>query len=306
MLTITSPRDARAIVAIAEAAVVTSGRSETSDGCNGLAVSVADVRAALQLAKLMRPTKMMSTRTYICSPPLRSVAEQDQSHEGRPGSLWFFADHLSNDLRMQRGRYVWRKPVGCVALLLAVLLLSNAVRSSAQNARPEVPASLCGLSFMMTGSAGNPVRSDWIVSPSQPQSDACRGEVKSRLYDKLVRTDDPIHFWMISVDVLPKKFEALMEDYDVHRSGDRWFVGEGARESPAYEIKGPGWWGLRVDHFGFRGRSRAATGSFETEAVWVLISETGGNRTAHLMAGSGADDELLSLMLNSLRFDRKQ
>ena len=185
------------------------------------------------------------------------------------------------------------------AVCFAALLSPSAVSLSAQNARPwQVPASLCGLSFL--------VSDRWIVSrDSVADRESCRGEVKSRFYEKHIGDNDPSHFWMISVEVIPKKVEDAMEYYDVHREGDRWFVGEGARESPAYEIKGPGWWGLRVDSFGIRSGSRGSVGSFESNAVWVLISETGGNRTGHLMAGSGADDELLNLILSSLRFERK-
>ena len=64
--------------------------------------------------------------------------------------------------------------------------------------------------------------------------------------------DGPSHFWRIAVEVMPWTFESVMERYDVRREGGRWFVGEGAREAPAYEIKGAGWWGLRVDDLPIR------------------------------------------------------
>lgn len=60
---------------------------------------------------------------------------------------------------------------------------------------------------------------------------------------------------MIQFEALALTFEDAMKMYDIRRDGDRWFVGEGAREEPAYEIKGPGWWGLRVDSLAIRSGS---------------------------------------------------
>src|SRR5688500_2635194 len=129
------------------------------------------------------------------------------------------------------------------ALCLSTLLLINAVvQGTAQepDRHWERAVSLCGLSFK--------VPSDWVVSrDARPPGHAhCHGTLKSKLYDKLVTRDTPGHFWMISVEVLPNTLEEVMESYDVVRDRDRWFVGMGAREQPAYEIKGPGWRGLRV------------------------------------------------------------
>ena len=156
-----------------------------------------------------------------------------------------------------------------------------------------MPVFICGLSFRTTG--------DWVVSRDPPRvlKGAGWGELKHRSSDKLVKSTRVSHFWMIEFDARALTFEEAMKMYDIRRDGDRWFVGEGAREAPAYEIKGPGWSGLRVDSIEIRSGSPSAA----SQAVWVLISSTVSNRTAKLVIGSGADEEALPLLLNSVRFE---
>jgi hypothetical protein len=163
----------------------------------------------------------------------------------------------------------------------------------------EASVSLCGLSFQAP--------SDWTASREERLSSekSCVVNLKSKNYDRLVGRDYPAHSWTISIEVYQKSFEELVDDEGIIREGDRWFVGEGAFEQPAYEIKGPNWWGLRVDHFPMRSSTRA-NGSVQSEAVWMILSSTASKQTATVMAGPGADDGPLALLLSSVRFETKQ
>ena len=163
----------------------------------------------------------------------------------------------------------------------------------------ESSVSLCGLSFQAP--------SDWIASREERLSSEklCVVDLKSKNYDRLVGRDYPAHAWTISIEVYQKSFEELADDEDIIREGDRWFVGEGAFEQPAYEIKGPNWWGLRVDHFPMRSSTRA-NGSVQSEAVWMILSSTASKQAAKVTAGPGADDGPLAMLLSSARFETKQ
>jgi hypothetical protein len=163
----------------------------------------------------------------------------------------------------------------------------------------EGSTTLCGVSFTI-------VKAEWVVVPDKPGglSDICGGEIRHRLYDKLVEPRDPDHFWKISVEVFTKPFEDVKDLYEIRRENDRWFVGDGASEAPAFEIAGPSWWGLRADHIAFRGYARNGGGYVGmSDATWVVVASNTGERTAILTAGSGADDIAFPLLLNSLRFD---
>jgi hypothetical protein len=163
----------------------------------------------------------------------------------------------------------------------------------------ESSVSLCGLSFQAP--------SDWIGSREERLSSEklCVVDLKSKNYDRLVGRDYPAHAWTISIEVYQKSFEELADDEDIIREGDRWFVGEGAFEQPAYEIKGPNWWGLRADHFPMRSSTRA-NGSVQSEAVWMILSSTASKQAARVTAGPGADDGPLAMLLSSVRFETKQ
>jgi hypothetical protein len=191
-----------------------------------------------------------------------------------------------------------------VAIWLAgSLLIQVVVQESAQpsDRGSQTPVSVCGISFK--------VPADWIAERSAPGiPEICLGEILHKRYETLVG-DGPSHFWRIAVEVTPWTFESVMERYDVRREGGRWFVGEGAREAPAYEIKGAGWWGLRVDSLSIRSGSLApySEGRFrsvESEAGWVIISSTASARTAWFLVGDGADREVLPLLLNTVSFDQ--
>jgi hypothetical protein len=188
-----------------------------------------------------------------------------------------------------------------VLWLIGSLMIAGAPTHTTQvRDRPwERSASLCGVSFKL----GN----DWVAERDSGSAAGgqCRGVIKHRRYDTLVGHEDPSHFWTIAVAVAPRSFEATMDLHEIRREGHRWFVGEGAREAPAYEVKGPGWWGLRVDELAIRSGPRIGAGSFESEATWVLISGTTGG-TVTLLAGEGADRDALPLLLNSLTFDPRR
>jgi hypothetical protein len=194
-------------------------------------------------------------------------------------------------------------PFALVLLAVSALIMQQSVAP----VTPKEPATerhwersilLCGVSFKAPD--------DWIASRLEaPYRKFCSLELKAKNYDRLVGRDRPVHFWMIGIDVFPETFEELMDSYDIHREGDRWFVGGGAREQPAYEIKGSNWWGLRVDHFSMRSSAREGSGSFESDAVLVIMSSTTSKHTAVAVAGSGADDQPLPLMLNTFRFEAK-
>jgi hypothetical protein len=193
-------------------------------------------------------------------------------------------------------------------LLAPVLFAVSAfMQRSAAPVAPKEPASnrawersisLCGVSFKAPD--------DWIASrkPKVAYRDTCEVELKAKNYDRLVGQDEPVHFWMISLEVFPETFEEFIESFDLRREGDRWFAGAGAREQPAYEIKGPNWRGLLVDHFSARSSTRR-NGSVESEGVLVIMSSTTGKQTAVALAGFGADDQPLPLMLNTFRFESK-
>jgi hypothetical protein len=163
----------------------------------------------------------------------------------------------------------------------------------------ESSVSLCGLSFQAP--------SDWIASRQDRLSSEklCVVDLKSKNYNTLVGRDYPNHSWTIAIEVYQKSFEELADDEDIIREGDRWFVGGGAFEQPAYEIKGPNWWGLRVDHFPMRSSTRA-NGSVQSEAVWMILSSTASKQAARVTAGPGADDGPLAMLLSSVRFETKQ
>lgn len=163
----------------------------------------------------------------------------------------------------------------------------------------ESSVSLCGLSFQAP--------SNWTATPEEHPSseDSCGVDLQSKNYSRLVGRDYPAHAWTISIAVRQKSFEEVAGDEDITREGDRWFVGEGAFEQPAYEIKGPNWWGLRVDHFPMRSSTRA-NGSVQSEAVWMILSSTANKQTATVVAGPGADDGPLAMLLSSVRFETKQ
>ena len=181
----------------------------------------------------------------------------------------------------------------CLTCLLS-LVVTHAALAQERERSWEVPVSICGLSFRTTG--------DWVVSRDPPRvlKGACWGELKHRSYDKLVKSTGVPHFWMIEFDARALTFEEAMTVYDIRRDEDRRFVG--VHWSPAYEIKGPGWRGLRADSIEVRSGSPSAA----SEAVWVLISSTVSNRTAQLVIGSGADEEALPLLLNSVRFEPRR
>jgi hypothetical protein len=163
----------------------------------------------------------------------------------------------------------------------------------------ESSVSRCGLSFQAP--------SDWIASPEERLSSdkRCVFALKSKIYDRLVGRDYPAHSWTISIEVYQESFEELAEDVAVIREGNRWFVGGGSSEQPAYQIKGPNWWGLRVDHFPMRSSTRA-NGSVQSEGVWMILSSTASKETATVMAGPGADDGPLAMLLSSVRFETKR
>jgi hypothetical protein len=195
-------------------------------------------------------------------------------------------------------------PLALVLLVVSAFIMQQSVapvtpKEPATDRHWERSISLCGVSFKAPD--------DWIASrdPQRPYRETCSLELKAKNYDRLLGRDSPVHFWMISIEVLPETFEELMDSYDIHREADRWFVGGGAREQPAYEIKGPNWWGLRVDHFSMRSSAREGSGSFESEAVLAIMSSTTSKHTAVAVAGSGADDQPLPLMLNTFRFEAK-
>lgn len=187
----------------------------------------------------------------------------------------------------------------CVA---GSLVVPGALRDTDQrkDRHWETPVSLCGLSFM--------IGADWVATRDSGRMAAgeCRASVKHRRYDKLVERNAPQHFWMIAVAVEPRSFDETTEYHEVRREGQRWFVGEGAREAPAYEIKGRGWWGLRVDSLSFRSGPREGSGSFESGGTFVVISPNADRRTVTLLAGNGADDEALPLLLSTLTVDSKR
>jgi hypothetical protein len=182
------------------------------------------------------------------------------------------------------------------------LLIQVVVQESAQprDRGSETPVSVCGISFK--------VPADWVAERSAPRiPDICLGAIQHKRYEMLVG-DGASHFWTIAVEVMPWTFESVMERYDVRREGGRWFVGEGARQAPAYEIEGAGWWGLRVDSLSIRSGSRVPRDggwrSVESEADWVIISSTASARTATFLVGDGADREVLPLLLNTVSFDQ--
>jgi hypothetical protein len=162
----------------------------------------------------------------------------------------------------------------------------------------ESSVSLCGLSFQAP--------SDWIASREErlPSPTLCMVDLQAKNHDRLVGRDYPAHAWTISIEVRQKSFEEVAEDEDIIREGGRWFVGEGAFEQPAYEIKGSNWWGLRVDHFPVRS-SIHANGSVQSGAVWMILSSTASKQTATVIAGPGADDGPLAMLLSSVRFETK-
>ena len=192
-----------------------------------------------------------------------------------------------------------------VAIWVAGAILIQAVVQGAAQPRvggSETPVSVCGISFN--------VPADWVVERSAPRiREICLGEIRHKRYEMLVG-DGASHFWTIAIEVTPWTFESVMERYDVRRERGRWFVGEGAREASAYEIKGAGWWGLRVDSLSIRSGSRPSrddTGrSVESEAGWVIISSTASARTATFLVGDGADREVLPLLLNTVSFDQRK
>jgi hypothetical protein len=193
-----------------------------------------------------------------------------------------------------------------VAIWVAGSLLIQVVVQEAAQPRDrgsETPVSVCGISFKV------PV--DWVAERDSdpPIAERCGGAIQHKRYEMLVG-DGAAHFWRIAVEVRPRTFESVMELHDIRREGDRWFVGEGAREAPAYEIKGAGWWGLRVDDLPIRSGPRAGRddlpGSFESGAVWVIISNTASEQTATFLVGDGADTEVLPLLLKTVSFDQKR
>jgi hypothetical protein len=169
-----------------------------------------------------------------------------------------------------------------LASCMAALVLGAApVVSAQQPARRErsweVPVTVCGLSFRTTN--------DWVLTPeSKGQYSGCQAQLRAKNYDRLVGSNDPVHF------------------YDIAHEGDRWFVGPGARERPAYEIRGAGWWGLKVDDMSMRSSSRGGSGSFESSATWVLATNTGSAQTAIFVAGDGSTDQALPLLITTLKF----
>jgi len=185
------------------------------------------------------------------------------------------------------------------------LLIQVVVQEAAQprDRGSATPVSVCGISFK--------VPADWVAERSAPRiPEICLGEIMHKRYEMLVG-NGPSHFWRIAVEVTPWTFESVMERYDVRRESGRWFVGEGAREAPAYEIKGAGWWGLRVDGLSIRSGARKPrddgwAGSVESEAGWVIISSTASARTATFLVGDGADREVLPLLLNTVSFDQEK
>jgi hypothetical protein len=181
--------------------------------------------------------------------------------------------------------------------LLACALLASAV-PSAQTPSPavrpwEVSVTVCGLSFR--------TMSEWVVVDQSERRDECGAALQSRNYDRLVGATRPLHFWRIAIQVVPKPMDEVLALHDVRRDGDRWFAGEVAGGAPAYEIRGSGWWGIRVDSLPIRSGAREG-GSFESGAVWVAMTSATGRRTATLLAGDGSLDVALPLLLNSVRF----
>jgi hypothetical protein len=187
-----------------------------------------------------------------------------------------------------------------LASCMAALVLGAApVVSAQQPARRErsweVPVTVCGLSFRTTN--------DWVLTPeSKGQYSGCQAQLRAKNYDRLVGSNDPVHFWMIGIEVQAKRLDDLMDFYDIAHEGDRWFVGPGARERPAYEIRGAGWWGLKVDDMSMRSSSRGGSGSFESSATWVLATNTGSAQTAIFVAGDGSTDQALPLLITTLKF----
>jgi hypothetical protein len=172
-------------------------------------------------------------------------------------------------------------------------------REPAQKDRDwEVPVAVCGLSFKTT--------SDWVLTPeSKGQFIGCQAELRAKNYDRLVRSSDPAHFWMIGIEVQAKPLDQLTDLNDIKHEGDRWFVGQGARERPAYEIRGAGWWGLKVDELSMRSGPRRGSGSFESVATWVIATNTSGTQTATFLAGNGTTDQALPLLITTLKFDAR-
>ena len=184
-------------------------------------------------------------------------------------------------------------------LLAGTLLQAQPASVPSDNRHWEVPASLCGLAFK--------IPEDWVVERDAKvaSSGRCNGALKAKQYEKLVKKDDPAHFWMVQVEVTSETFESAMEGHEIRREGDRWFVGQGALGQTAYEIKGPGWWGLRVDGRSIRSGPRVGHGSFESEADWVIISSTTSKTVATFLAGS-SDSAILPLLLSTARFESKR
>ena len=181
-----------------------------------------------------------------------------------------------------------------------VLVGGAAVAASGQTpesqARPwEISVTVCGLSFKRTA--------EWLIADEKtdPRTRECSADLRSRSYDRHMGRNEPVHFWKIAIDVVPKPLDELMAQRDIRREGDRWFVHEVAGGALAYEIRGPGWWGLRVDDMPMRSSAREG-GTFESGAVWVAITHTTGRQTAFFVAGSGADDGPLQLLLNTVKF----
>ena len=181
------------------------------------------------------------------------------------------------------------------ALLVVALAPAVAGQPPQQDSRDwEVSVSVCGVSFKTTR--------DWILSPeSKGQFRGCEAQLRARNYDRLVGPSVPVHYWTIGIEVESKPFSQVVDANDIRHEGDRWFVGQGAFEKPAYEIKGPGWWGLRVDHFPIRSSSREIS-SFASETTWIVAASDDGSRTAFFYGARGADDQALPLLLNSLKF----
>jgi len=238
---------------------------------------------------------------------LAKILRHSRSTHAFPRFIRFVKTGLDG-LTLDNGRLLSHIENPMKVWLTAVLTLTLFIGAGRQvltqpTERPwEEPASLCGVSFQI-------MRGDWRILHSSPEpgSQTCAGSLRSRLYDKIVAEGAPDHFWNIRIDVHPKRLEDLMEELEIRREGDRWFVGEGARQQPAYQIIGPGWWGLKVDHYSFRTSIMLSAGervSAETEGVWVVISSTTSTRTAELLAGQGSDDGPLQLLLNTFKFDK--
>ena len=193
--------------------------------------------------------------------------------------------------------------ISLIALFAAAIVMAAEPQALTQQQERqwEEPATLCGVSFSI-------IRKEWVVLPEPPQSGlgVCGGSLRSRRYEAFMKSGSAGHHWNIAIDVYPQPLDELMELFDIVQEGNRWFMGEGARQQPAYEITGPGWWGLRVDEASFRSGAIDAQGrtfTFEAGGVRIVITSKESKRTVEIIEGDGAE-QALALLLNTFKFDK--